>query len=193
MGFRSLSSRALPGLFLSAAVVFLAGCQSDKPADALDLNAQDQTGDQSEEAVRESELRAYCPPVTLKSGTAYFTTYKGSDRTNPENVIYQASIIDVTRSCEYGSEGATMTVAVAGKVVPGPAGGEGTITMPIRIAATRGDAVLYSQLFRHEVAVDDTSGATQFIFTDPGVTIPAPVDGTVQVLAGYDEGPYNTR
>ena len=25
----------------------------------------------------ESELRSYCPPVVLREGTAYFTTYRG--------------------------------------------------------------------------------------------------------------------
>jgi len=189
MGFQFLAGRVVPGLVLSAAV-FVAGCQSDKGASVLSLQNEDQG--QQQEVVRESELRAFCPPVILKSGTAYFTSYKGRDNTDPKNVVYQASITDVTRTCRYGTDGATMTVAVAGKVVPGPAGRAGTITLPIRVVATRGDSVLYSKLFKYSVAVDDTSETKQFIFSDPNVTIPAPVDPSVQVLAGYDEGPYDT-
>ena len=49
--------------------------------------------------------------------------------------------------------------------------------------------MLYSQLFKHEVAVAKAAGATQFVFNDPNVTFPTPSPGSVQVFAGYDEGP----
>ena len=85
----------------------------------------------------------------------------------------------------------TMNVAVAGKVVPGPVATDGSVTMPIRIVVSSagGGEPLYSQLHKYEVAVNKASGATQFLFNDPNVTFPQPAPGTVQVFAGYDEGP----
>ena len=83
----------------------------------------------------------------------------------------------------------TMNIAVAGKVVPGPAGAPGTVTHadPHRRAARRGGALL---------ATAQTSGggrrrpvATQFVFNDPNVTFPIPAEHGIQVFAGYDEGP----
>jgi hypothetical protein len=83
----------------------------------------------------------------------------------------------------------TMNVAAAGRVVPGPLAKAGTVTMPIRVAVTLGDQVLYSQLHQHKVQVADTSTATQFVFNDPNVSVPAPSAKNYQVFVGYDEGP----
>ena len=38
------------------------------------------------------------------------------------------------------------------------------------------------------VQVGDTVGATQFLFTDPGISIPSGRQNVV-IFAGYDEGP----
>ncbi len=155
--------------------------------------------------VSENDLTAFCPSVTLREGTAFYSTYaKGAAKKKPDsadapaddsatpdnssNLIYQASIDDVTRSCNYQGGMLTMNVAVAGKVVPGPMGKAGSITMPIRIAVVRGDQVIYSKLTPYPVKVADTSEATQFIFNDANVTFPAPAKRDIQVFAGYDEG-----
>ncbi len=39
-----------------------------------------------------------------------------------------------------------INVAAAGKIITGPAGAPGAVTMPIRIVVVRGDEVLYSKL-----------------------------------------------
>ncbi len=177
---------------LLSATAFVSGCQSDSATSGLDLQ-NGNVQQQDENVIRESELRAYCPPVSLREGTAYFTTYAKGGQDQPESVIYQASISDVTRKCTYGTGSFTMTVAVAGRVVPGPKGSTGTITMPIRIAAVRGGEVVYSKLFQHQVAISDTAGATQFIFNDPNVMITGTPDRSIQLMVGFDEGPNGGR
>jgi hypothetical protein len=173
---------ALTGLFLATA-----GCQSGGGSVLGSVPQQAPV-----ERVTESELRAYCPQVVLRSGTAFYNTFEPGGEGDPAKLIYQASIADVTRSCTYGEGTLTMNVAVAGKVVPGPAGSAGTISMPIRVAVTRltseGEEVLYSQLHNYSVAVNGTTGATQFVFNDPNVTFAAPTARNIRVFAGYDEG-----
>ncbi|MGB3388812.1 MAG: hypothetical protein WBA88_12585 [Pseudaminobacter sp.] len=137
----------------------------------------------------EAELRAYCPPITLREGTAFFNTYARGGQDDPSKVVYQASITDVTRSCSQSGGMLTMNVAVAGKVVPGPAGVAGTVKMPIRVVVVRGDEVLYSKLHSFQTTVADTSAATQFVFNDPAVSIPVPAEQGLRIYAGYDEGP----
>ena len=78
---------------------------------------------------------------------------------DPTKIIYQASISDVTRSCTRADGMLTMNVAVAGRVVPGPVGTPGNVTMPIRIVVVRGEEVLYSQLHKHQVAIGRRRGA----------------------------------
>lgn len=186
-------------ILLSAAAI-VSGCQSDDATGGMNLQSGNntqtqvaQTGDQPVETILESELRAYCPSVSLREGTAYFTTYKKGAQGQAGQEIYQASITDVTRKCSYNNGAFSMTVAVAGRVVPGPLGKTGTITMPIRIVALRAGEVVYSKLFKHQVSIGDTAGATQFIFNDPNVTIAGKPDRSVQLMVGYDEGPTSGR
>ena len=175
-----LAGAVLAGLALAA------GCQSSDTAGALEPKG----GGAAAPLVKESELRAFCPPVTLREGTAYFNTYeRGAKDKDAEKLEYQASIADVTRSCTYPDGLLNMDVAVAGRIVPGPKGKVGTITMPIRVVVVQDGQVVYSQLHKYPVAIADTVGATQFVFSDPAVSIPRPSTRSVVVYAGYDEGP----
>jgi hypothetical protein len=174
-------SRFFIGFALAGFMLAVAGCQSgDRSKGADDLKPP--TG-----KILESELRAYCPSVSLREGTSFFNTYQKGAEDDPAKIVYQASISDVTRSCTRADGKLIMNVAVAGKVVPGPAGKAGNVTMPIRIVVLRGEEVLYSQLHKHQVAVGNDS--TQWLFNNPNVSIPIPPDRNIQVFAGYDEGP----
>lgn len=184
MEFRFASSRFLAGFALSGFILAAAGCQSGDSGSVLGVG-----GKEEKPKVLESELRAYCPPVKLREGTAFFNTYAKGGQDDPTKVLYQASITDVSRSCTNAGGTMTMNVAVAGKIVPGPAGVSGNLTMPIRVVVVRGEEVLYSQLHKHQVSVGDASTATQFVFNDPAVSFPTPQEADLQVFAGYDEGP----
>ena len=186
MNSRPSSRFGLPhsGLAAVLAGLAVAGCQSNDTAGALGLDGSGQ----QQEKITPEELRAFCPRVTLRDGTAYFNTYEKGGQDDANKVIYQASISDVTRACSYGPGTMTINVAVAGRVVNGPVGKPGTITMPIRVAVMRGEEVLYSQIHQYQVNVAAT-GATQFVFNDPNVSIAATNDRNVQIFAGYDEGP----
>lgn len=177
--------RFFAGLALSGMLLALAGCQSNS-GDVL--NVQDKQA-ASGEKVLASELNAYCPTLTLREGTAYFNTYARGGQDDASKIVYQASIGEVTRDCKRANGQLTMNVAAAGRIVPGPQGTAGTITMPIRVVVTRGSNVLYSQLHQHKVQVSDTTSATQFVFNDANVTVPEPSARDYQVFVGYDEGP----
>jgi hypothetical protein len=186
-GFRGLA-------FVS--LMALAACNTSSPANILGLG-----GDKNKDlapppsgAITESELRAFCPIVELREGTAFFTKYeKGGAPTetteaDKTKVVHQASLGEVTRACSYGGDTLTINVAAAGRLVPGPKAVAGSVTLPIRVAVTSGDAVLYSQLTQFPVAVDPASGAATFVFNDPNVSLPKPTDRSYRVLIGFDEG-----
>lgn len=187
MAFQSINRRFLAATGLAGFMLAAAGCQSGDSTSVL--NVGDKATQPPSAKITASELTAYCPNVTLREGTAYYNTYQKGASDDPTKLIYQASISDVTRACTRANGMLTINVAVAGKVVPGPAGSAGTITMPIRVVVTRGDEVLYTRLHKYQVNVADTSSATQFIFNDPNVTFPDPPERNIRVFAGYDEGP----
>ena len=75
-------------VFPACAVLLLvaAGCQSGDSARTLDV-----AGDQkpAEQKVTEAELRGFCPRVTLRDGTSFFSTYAGGGQDDPTKVVYQ--------------------------------------------------------------------------------------------------------
>ncbi|CAM5509414.1 hypothetical protein ATER59S_03809 [Aquamicrobium terrae] len=183
MVFRSFDGRVAASLMVTGFVLSLAGCQS--AGKAMDNGALQPDPPK----VKASDLRAYCPKVTLREGTAYFNSYAKGGQDDPSKLAYQAAISDVTRDCSRSDGTLTMNVAAAGKVVPGPMGSAGTVTMPIRVVVAQGSQVLYSQLHQYKLPITDTSAATQFAFSDPNVSVPVPAADTYQVFVGFDEGP----
>jgi hypothetical protein len=181
MGVTLRRGGIVAGSIVTGFMLIAAGCQS---GDSVTRNVPDKSTQ-----ITESELRAYCPNVALREGTSAFSTFEKGGDGDPAKVIYQASLSQATRACTY--EGGTMTIkaAVAGRIVPGPVGKAGTVSMPIRVAVVRGGDVLYSQLHQHQVSVTDTAAATQFVFTDPAINIPQPEQRDIMIYIGFDEGP----
>lgn len=182
-------SRFLHRLIVAGFILAAAGCQSDDAGGALGPDkARDQLKPPAEK-VKEIDLVGFCPRVSLREGTAFYNSYAKGGQDDPAKLLYQASITDVTRSCKRDNGTLSITVAVAGKVVPGPAGAPGNITMPIRIVMIQGSTVLYSELHKYQLAVGDAAQATQFAFNDPNISIPDPTQRGIQIFAGYDDAP----
>ena len=175
-----VAPRAIAAL---AALGALAACQSAGTGEVLDVS---NTG----EAFTEADLRAYCPRVTLLEGTALLRTYTSGNEGNPDEVVHQAVITDVTRACRYRNGQLFMTVAAAGRVVNGPQGAPGALDLPVRVAIRAGDGLPYSRLGRLDVTMG--GGATQFIYRDDRIVLPEPEARNLVVLVGFDEGPYDT-
>lgn len=187
MWFRVSGAQLCARSILCGFILAVAGCQSGDSAAVLGLGGDKDKPEQPK--VSQAELLAYCPKVTLREGTAIINSYaKGGDG-DPAKLIYQASMSDATRSCTRSGGTLTMTVAVAGKVVPGSAAPPGEVTLPIRVAAVQGEAVLYSKITQHTVALGDASAAVQFVFNDPNVSIPEPQEQDVLLFVGFDQGP----
>lgn len=179
-----------PRLIAAAGIIGLAalsaGCQSsDNGIAGVDTTAPPPP----EDKVTQSELEAFCPSISVRDGTASFRTYAGGATDDATQVVYQASIGDTTRACKRADGQMTINIAVAGRIVPGPKGQPGSITLPIRIVVTSSGQVAYSQLHRYQVSVSETSGATQFVFKDPAVVIPVPEGRQARIFVGFDEGP----
>lgn len=188
-----ITTKSWVGASLSLAMIIgVSGCNSTKGPDALDLAAAPAPA-AATEVVKSSDLLGFCPQVTLREGTAFTTKYEKGGDADPARVIYQASISDVTRTCNRADGQVKMTVAVAGKVVPGPkASGEPT-SLPIRVAIVQDETVLYSELQQFQVTVVAGQAATQFVFTDPNPAIALENIKATQIFVGFDEGPVKQK
>ncbi len=172
----------------------IAGCQSGSSSDGiLGLGG----GKKEPKAVPEgkvlaSELLAFCPSLTVRQSEGYINRYaKGGDG-DPAKLAFQASISDSTRSCSRETGMLAMQVALAGRVVPGPVNPGGTVTLPIRIRVVQGGgAEIYNQVFSQQVTLGPQ--AQQFVFKEANIVVPIPADNTVQIIAGFDQGPQKKR
>lgn len=187
MDFRRFNGRVVAGLALAGFILAAAGCQAGDNG-VLGIGGN-KAAEPAEGKVKASDLTGYCPRATLRDGTSFFNTYAKGGQDDATKIIYQASISDTTRDCIRSGGMMTMNIGVAGRVVPGPLGTTGSITMPIRIVVVHGSDVLYSQLHKFQVQISDTSAATQFVFNDPNVVIPEPTEKNYAVFVGFDEGP----
>lgn len=187
MGSRYLDGRVLAVFFAMSLMVAVAGCRSSDSAAAMDPGTGGGTKP-PEGQVLQSELRAYCPNVTLREGTAFLNVYAKGAEEDATKLVYQSSLTAATRKCSYQPGTIVMEVAIAGKVVPGPMAADGPVKLPIRIvAADANGQELNSNTASHEVQITRTGGAAQFIYSAANVTVPS-TGGSVTVTAGFDEG-----
>lgn len=190
------TGRFLTGLALGSFLLAVAGCQSGDSAGGgsssggglFGFGAQAQPAQPKEGQVLASELRAYCPRVMVKEDMSFINRYAKGGEEDPTKLSFQAAIAESTRSCDRTSGQLRMNVAVAGRVVPGPAGAPGQITLPVKIQVIRGDGeVQYSQV--HNIQVAMAGGVQQFMYNDTNVVVPIPADNSLQVIAGFDVPP----
>jgi len=181
----SLGQFAAPAIL---GLALLAGCTSTDTENALNPNAAPAV----DAATQSLVVQGACPDVNLREGTAYFRAYEKGGDNDPTKVIHQASLVDTTRQCRVDGDQLVMTVAASGRLVAGPAGGPGDISLPIRVVVVEGETVLYSELVQQAVLLPSGTTTTQFIHTNPTVTFPSTSGRTAKVFIGFDPGPYDT-
>ncbi|WP_105373225.1 PilZ domain-containing protein [Neorhizobium huautlense] len=176
-------SRSVLAVSLVAA---LASCNSSSTAEGLSPTAEAASAQQPATPV----VQAYCPQVVMLEQTAVHRVYARGGQDNPEKLLYQASLADATRQCTANETTLTINVVAQGRVVQGPAGQPGQVTLPILVEVVDGDNVIYSQ--KVAFPVEMPAGGTQFIFNKPDVQIPNAQGGAsrfTRVRLGYDAGP----
>jgi hypothetical protein len=109
-------------------------------------------------------------------------TYEGGRAGDASAVIWQASVGETARECLYDLQNnLTLKVGVSGRVIAGPKGGAGTVTVPLRIAVVKHkEAVLASQLFPVAVTIPP-QGSTAFTEVRE-IVVPSPGTDTDYIL-----------
>ena len=167
----------------------LAACSARDTASFLAAGAPGPKPATSNEGFTKS---AYCPPLQVRGGTEAMTIYERGHDNEPAYIRFLASITKTARECHLQGNTLVMKIGVAGRVVAGPKGGPGSLTLPIRIAVAKqigGERPLYSQLFKIPVTVGppDFSGAYSQVFDQVTFQV-APDDRDLLAYVGFDEG-----
>lgn len=169
-----------------ALLAILAGCNSSSPVSGLSLGSSAQPAAATGPVV----VQAYCPQVGMLEQSAIKNAYAGNAKDDPAKLIYRASLSEATRACTANDTTLTIRVQAQGRVVIGPAGKPGRISLPINVEVIgEGDKVLYSQTQSTVVDVP-AEGVAQFLFDKADVSIPNQMGGVstfTRVRIGFDD------
>jgi hypothetical protein len=135
-------------------------------------------------------VQAYCPQVVMLEQNAVYRVYANGAKDDPSKLLYQASFNDVTRQCTANETTMTINVVAQGRIVQGPAGTPGSVTLPVSVEVVDGDNVIYSQ--KVAFPVNMTAGGSQFIFSKADVQIPNSQGGAsrfTRVRLGFESVP----
>jgi hypothetical protein len=122
-----------------------------------------------------------CPSVSIRNGASTLMIADkstGESEPAPLDVRYQGSIIRTARECHVNSGLMTMKVGIEGRVITGPAGGPGTVNVPIRIAVVQegiNPRTIVSKFGQEQVVVNNAVDRVTFTHIDSDISFPLPV------------------
>jgi hypothetical protein len=136
-----------------------------------------------------------CPDVSVRTGAATLMvgSKPGGGEPSALDLRYQGTIIRTARECHVNAGVMTMKVGVEGRVITGPAGGPGTVDIPLRIAVVKegvNPKAVISKFARVPVTVAGAVDRVLFTHVDPDISFPMPqpladIDSYV-VYVGFD-------
>ena len=128
-----------------------------------------------------------CPEALVRDGTEFMPVFEPGKQNNFDAVRFQASVQRVARDCENAADGGIkVRVGVAGRVLSGRNAATGKVTVPVRIAVTAGDKVLYSKLTATTVDVQAPDYSALFSVVDDGITLTIPESQAATIYVGLD-------
>jgi hypothetical protein len=136
-----------------------------------------------------------CPSVDVRSGAAtlMINSKPGAGEPSALDLRYQGTIVRTARECQVNAGIMTMKVGIEGRVITGPAGGAGTVDLPLRIAVVHegiNPKTIVSKFARVQVVIASAVERAPFTHVDPEISFPMPqpvanIDAYV-VYVGFD-------
>jgi hypothetical protein len=136
-----------------------------------------------------------CPSVTVRTGasTLAIGSKPGPGEPAPLDVRYQGTIINMARECRLNAGLLTVKVGIEGRIITGPAGGPGTVEVPLRIAVVHegvNPTTVVTKLVVIPVTVANAVDRVSFTHVEPDLAFPMPQPaGAIEsyiVYVGFD-------
>jgi hypothetical protein len=129
----------------------------------------------------------------MGAATLMIGSKPGEGEPSALDLRYQASMVRTARECQVNAGIMNMKVGVEGRVITGPAGGPGTIDVPLRIAVVQegvSPKTIVSKFARIQVTVANAADRVPFTHVDSDISFPMPqpvalIDSYV-VYVGFD-------
>jgi hypothetical protein len=120
-----------------------------------------------------------CPEIRIRTGasTLMIGDKPGEGEPSALDVRYQGSIVRTARECHVNAGIMTMKVGIEGRIITGPAGGPGTVDVPLRMAVVQEGVepkAVASRFGRETVTVANAVDRVNFTHIEPDITFPLP-------------------
>jgi hypothetical protein len=133
-----------------------------------------------------------CPGVEYRQGAATWTVNGPATENTALSVKYQVSLLQTARECIVGDSSVTIKVGVQGRIVVGPAGGPGTLSIPLRYAMVREGVqpkTLWTRLFTVPVSIESGQLNLTWLHVEEEMTVPrwsAKEQEALVIYVGFD-------
>jgi hypothetical protein len=191
--------RGTGSLALLAVALALGGCGStdllkSSPLDLFGSSSKvtkDKTADPNTVTTEDVE----CPDVEVRTGAATLMIGSKPGQGEPAalDVRYQGSILRTARECHINAGIMTMKVGIEGRIITGPAGGPGTVDVPLRIAVVQegiNPKTIVSKFGHETVTLSSAIDRTTFTHVETDISYPLPrplgLIDSYTVYVGFD-------
>ncbi len=133
-----------------------------------------------------------CPSVDYRQGAATWTVNGPATENAALSVKYVVSFLQNARECIAAGGNVTIKVGVQGRIVVGPAGGPGTLNIPLRYALVREGLTpktLWTKLFMVPVPIEPGQLNLPWLHVEEEMTVPrwsAEEQDALVVYIGFD-------
>ena len=133
-----------------------------------------------------------CPNVDLRQDAGTLTINTNPKDPSAMQLRYQISVTQTARECANIAGNLNIRVGVQGRVVLGPAGGAGTIEVPLRYALVEEGPqpkTVYTKLYRVPVSVGEGQNNVSFTHIEEAISVPMPSPAVFDryvIYVGFD-------
>jgi hypothetical protein len=175
----------------SAIALVLAGCMgSSGPSQtsAITTATTEASADPEAIDIRRYLGPDYCPELRIREGAQLVRRYEPGHIDDPAYVIWQASLGRTARECLYDLQGnLTLRIGVSGRVIAGPKGSPGTVSVPLGIVVEKyQEAELAAETLA--LSIDIPPGNSTTFSEVREITVPSPgTDRDYLIHVGFGE------
>jgi len=133
-----------------------------------------------------------CPGVEIRQGASTFQQSGADNGSAALSLRYQANFIKFARECVVRDGNVVMKVGIEGRVILGPAGGAGTLALPVRLAVVKEGLepkVIWTKFYMVPVVMPPGQPNVLFTHVEEDMSFPNPpgddLDAYV-VYVGFD-------
>jgi hypothetical protein len=129
-----------------------------------------------------------CPFVDYRQGAATLTINAADAENAALGLRYQGSLVQTARECFVRGNELTIKVGIEGRIVVGPAGGPGSMTVPLRYALVREGfepKTIWTKLYLVSVAIPEGQLNVPFVHVEEEMTVPMPPSAELDAYVIY--------